>query len=104
HTAGETFVEEKVWMGSKDTVALGVDEDTFVTLPRGEAKNLKASFVLEKELEAPISKGDQVGKLFYQIDGQDVAEYPLLALEDVEQGSLFSRLWDYLVLLFKGLF
>lgn len=61
HTAGETFVEEKIWMGSKDTVALGVDEDTFVTLPRGQAKNLKASFVLEKELEAPISKGDVVG-------------------------------------------
>ncbi|EGU44933.1 serine hydrolase [Vibrio splendidus] len=104
HTAGETFVEEKIWMGSKDTVALGVDEDTFVTLPRGQAKDLKASFVLEKELEAPISKGDVVGKLFYQVDGEDVAEYPLLALEDVEQGSLFSRLWDYLVLLFKGLF
>ena len=104
HTAGETFVEEKIWMGSKDTVALGVDEDTFVTLPRGQAKNLKASFVLEKELEAPISKGDVVGKLFYQVDGEDVAEYPLLALEDVDQGSLFSRLWDYLVLLFKGLF
>ncbi|NOH97996.1 serine hydrolase [Vibrio sp. 99-70-13A1] len=104
HKAGETFVDEKIWMGNKDTLALGVDEDTFVTLPRGQAKNLKASFVLEKELEAPISKGTQVGKLYYQVDGDDVAEYPLLALEDVEQGSLFSRLWDYLVLLFKGLF
>jgi D-alanyl-D-alanine carboxypeptidase (penicillin-binding protein 5/6) len=104
HSANETFVEEKIWMGSKDTVALGVDKDTFVTLPRGQAKNLKASFVLEKELEAPISKGDVVGKLFYQVNGKDVAEYPLLALEDVDQGSLFSRLWDYLVLLFKGLF
>ncbi|MGF1844481.1 serine hydrolase [Vibrio clamense] len=104
HTAGETFIEEKIWMGDKDTVALGVDTDTYVTLPRGQAKNLKASFVLEKELEAPISKGDVVGKLFYQVDGEDVAEYPLLALENVEQGSLFSRLWDYIVLLLKGLF
>lgn len=56
HKAGETFVEEKVWMGNKDTVALGLDQDTYVTLPRGEAKNLKASFVLEKELEAPDRK------------------------------------------------
>ncbi|MCW8332636.1 serine hydrolase [Vibrio paucivorans] len=104
HEAGETFVEEKIWMGNKDTVALGVDESTYVTLPRGQAKNLKASFVLEKELEAPIMKGDVVGKLYYQLDGEDIAEYPLLALEDVEQGGLFSRLWDYIVLLFKGLF
>ncbi|HHG3093491.1 TPA: serine hydrolase [Vibrio parahaemolyticus] len=104
HKAGETFVEEKVWMGNKDTVALGLDQDTYVTLPRGEAKNLKASFVLEKELEAPINKGDVVGKLYYQIDGEDIAEYPLMALETVEQGSLFSRLWDYIVLLFKSFF
>ncbi|MGP8306485.1 serine hydrolase [Vibrio sp. YIC-376] len=104
HKAGETFVEEKVWMGNKDTVALGLDKDTYVTLPRGEAKNLKASFVLEKELEAPINKGDVVGKLYYQIDGQDIAEYPLMALETVEQGSLFSRMWDYIVLLVKSFF
>jgi D-alanyl-D-alanine carboxypeptidase (penicillin-binding protein 5/6) len=104
HKAGETFVEEKVWMGNKDTVALGLDQDTYVTLPRGEAKNIKASFVLEKELEAPINKGDVVGKLYYQIDGEDIAEYPLMALETVEQGSLFSRMWDYIVLLFKSFF
>ena len=104
HKAGQTFVEEKVWMGNKDTVALGLDQDTYVTLPRGEAKNLKASFVLEKELEAPIKKGDVVGKLYYQIDGEDIAEYPLMALETVDQGSLFSRMWDYIVLLFKSFF
>ncbi|ELP6740864.1 serine hydrolase [Vibrio vulnificus] len=104
HKAGETFVEEKIWMGNKDTLALGVNEDTYVTLPRGQAKNLTASFVLEKELQAPIKKGDVVGKLYYQVDGEDVAKYPLLALESVDEGSLFSRLWDYLVLLFKSLF
>ncbi|MCZ4373504.1 serine hydrolase [Vibrio diazotrophicus] len=104
HKKGETFVEEQIWMGDKSTVALGVDEDTYVTLPRGQAKNLTASFVLEKELKAPIKKGDVVGKLYYQVDNEDIAQYPLLALEDVNEGSLFSRLWDYIVLLFKGLF
>ncbi|EJL6399592.1 serine hydrolase [Vibrio navarrensis] len=104
HKAGETFVEEKIWMGNKDTLALGVNEDTYVTLPRGQAKNLAASFVLEKELQAPIKKGDIVGKLYYQADGEDVAQYPLMALETVEEGSLFSRLWDYIVLLLKSLF
>ncbi|MDA9556241.1 serine hydrolase [Vibrio sp.] len=104
HKAGENFASEKIWMADKDTVSLGVDQDTYVTIPRGQAKNLKASFVLEQELEAPIQKGQVVGKLFYQLNGEDIAEYPLLALEDVEQGSLFSRLWDYIFLFVKGLF
>ncbi|EGR1859672.1 TPA: serine hydrolase [Vibrio cholerae] len=104
HKAGETFVNETIWMGDKDTIALGVDKDTYVTLPRGQAKDLTASFVLEKQLKAPLAKGDVVGTLYYQLAGNDVAQYPLLALEDVQEGSLFSRLWDYLVLLFKSWF
>ncbi len=103
HKANETFVTEKVWMGDTDEVALGVTEDTFVTLPRGKAQDLKASFVLDNTLEAPISKGDVVGKLFYQVDDEDVAEYPLVALNDVEKGGLFSRLIDYIVMMFKNL-
>lgn len=102
HKANDTFVKEKVWMGDIDEIALGVAEDTFVTLPRGQTKKLTANFVLEKELQAPISKGDVVGKLFYQVDGEDIAEYPLLALNDVQEGSLFSRLIDYVVMLFKS--
>ncbi|MFL7865542.1 serine hydrolase [Vibrio cincinnatiensis] len=104
HKAGETFVNETIWMGDKSTVSLGVNKDTYVTLPRGQAKDLTASFVLEKELKAPINKGDVVGTLYYQLQGNDVAQYPLMALEDVKEGGLFSRLWDYIVLLFKGLF
>ncbi len=104
HKAGETFVNERIWMGNKNTVALGVDRDTYVTLPRGQAKDLKASFVLNKELKAPIKKGDVVGKLFYQVDGKDVAQYQLKALENVDEGGIFSRMWDYIVLLFKSLF
>ncbi|EGR0608183.1 D-alanyl-D-alanine carboxypeptidase [Vibrio cholerae] len=104
HKAGETFVNETILMGDKDTIALGVDKDTYVTLPRGQAKDLTASFVLEKQLKAPLKKGDVVGTLYYQLAGNDIAQYPLLALEDVQEGSLFSRLWDYLVLLFKSWF
>ncbi|AJR07703.1 D-alanyl-D-alanine carboxypeptidase [Photobacterium gaetbulicola] len=102
HKANETFVTEKVWMGDKDEVSLGVSEDTFVTLPRGLTKDLTASFVLEKELKAPIQKGDVVGKLYYRVGEEDIAEYPLLALDDIKEGSMFSRLIDYIMLLFKG--
>ncbi|UXI01905.1 serine hydrolase [Photobacterium sp. TY1-4] len=102
HKANATFVTEKVWMGNSDEVSLGVSEDTFVTLPRGQTKDLKASFVLEKELRAPIAKGDVVGKLYYRVGEEDIAEYPLLALNDVNEGGLFSRLIDYIMLLFKG--
>lgn len=104
HKANETFVMEKVWMGDTDQVALGVTENTYVTLPRGKAGNLEASFVLEKILTAPIAKGDVIGKLFYNLDDEFVAEYPLVALDDVNQGGFFSRFIDYIIMFVKNLF
>lgn len=104
HKAGETFVMEKVWMGDTDQVALGVTQDTYVTLPRGKASELKASFVLEKTLEAPIKKDDVIGKLYYKMNDETVAEYPLVALTDVNEGGLFSRFIDYIIMFIKSLF
>ncbi len=104
HSAEETITSERIWMGAKDNIALGVAQDTYVTLPRGQANNLKASIKLDKELKAPISRGDTVGTLFYQIDDEDIAQYPLLALEDVEEGGIFSRFIDYIILLFTSWF
>ncbi|WP_261816845.1 serine hydrolase [Vibrio gallicus] len=104
HKKGDVFAEEKIWMGSQDTIKLGLAEDTYVTLPRGVAKDLQASFVLDKELKAPIKQGDVVGRVFYQVNGEDIAQYPLLALENVDEGGIFSRMMDYIVLLFKSWF
>lgn len=35
------------------------------------------------------------------LDGKSVAEFPVLALEDVRQASIFGRAWDSIRLLFK---
>lgn len=94
YSAGESFVEQRVWGGESDYVALGVDDDVVLTLPRGQRQNLKADFVLDRTLEAPIERGERVGNLILSIDGEDLATYPLVALESVEQGSFFKRMFD----------
>ncbi|TGZ33137.1 D-alanyl-D-alanine carboxypeptidase DacA [Photobacterium damselae subsp. damselae] len=102
--ANAPLVSEKVWMGDTDTVELGVTKDTYVTLPRTQTKDLKASFVINKELRAPIKKGEQLGTLYYRVGDQDVAQYPLVALNDINEGSLFSRFVDYVMMLFQSWF
>lgn len=104
HTAEETVISQRVWMGDVNTVKLGVKKDTYVTIPRGLATDLTANFVLEKDLKAPIKKGEAVGKIFYQLKGKDVADYPLVALNDVKEGGFLSRLWDSILVFFMNLF
>jgi len=100
YKAGEKFVSNRVWMGDKKEVDLGIVVDTPITIPRGQRKNLKANFELNKRLEAPISKGEVVGNLYLQLDGEDIATYPLVTLQEVNEGGMFDRLVDYVKLQF----
>jgi len=104
YSAGDQLANERIWMGSQSMIRLGVANSTPITLPRGQAKDLNANFVIEDELRAPISKGDIVGVVHYSVADEQVASYDLVALETVEEGGLFSRLIDYVKLLFIGWF
>ncbi|MCF2946775.1 serine hydrolase [Paraglaciecola aquimarina] len=98
YKAGDSFVSHRIYMGDKETVDLGILQDTPINIPRGQSKNLEANFKLDKNLEAPIAKGEVVGKLYLQIEGEDIAEYPLVALQEVKEGGLIDRMTDYIKL------
>lgn len=100
YKAGEKFVADRVWMGDTKEVDLGILIDTPITIPRGQRKNLQANFELDRQLTAPLAKGEVVGKLFLQLDGEDIAQYPLVTLQEINEGSMFSRLIDYVKLQF----
>ena len=103
YKAGAVLATQRIWMGDKSEIQLGTAEEINLVVPRNSASKLKADFQLKGELDAPIKKGEAVGTIYLKLDGKDVAQYPLVALEEVNEGSLFSRLWDYLVLLFHRL-
>ena len=103
YKAGAVLATQRIWMGDKSEIQLGTAEEINLVVPRNSASKLKADFQLKGELDAPIKKGEAVGTIYLKLDGKDVAQYPLVALEEVNEGSLFSRLWDYLILLFHRL-
>ena len=103
--AGEEISKQSVYYGDKGDVKLGVLEDGFITVPKGKQTDLKARYELDnKYLQAPLAKGQVVGKIVYQLDGKDVATVNLQALEDVQEGGFLGKGWDWLVLTVKGLF
>lgn len=99
----QALTNSKVWMGASDEVNLGLDEDFTVTIPKGEMNKIKTRFTLEPTLKAPIKAGKSYGKVNLSLNGQPLAELPLVALETVEQGSLFKRIIDYIILLITSL-
>lgn len=98
YKAGDSFVSHRIYMGDRETVDLGINQSTPITIPRGQAGNLEANFELDEKLEAPLAKGQVVGTLYLQLDGEDVAQYPLVTLQEVKEGGFFDRMIDYLML------
>lgn len=95
NSAGETVAELKVWMGDKDTVKAGLTEDMYLTLAKGQVKNLEAQVDVAQDLMAPIEKGQVLGNVIYTLDGEQVATAELTALEPVDEGSIFKKLMDW---------
>jgi D-alanyl-D-alanine carboxypeptidase (penicillin-binding protein 5/6) len=73
-------------------------------MPRGDAAQFSTQVVLNPTVIAPLKQGDVVGKVEVRQGGKVVKSVDLVALEAVEQGSFFRRIWDGIRLFFKGLF
>lgn len=103
--ADKKLSEQDVYYGSEGKVALGVLQDQFITIPRGRNADIKARYELNKKyLQAPLTKGEVVGSVVYQLDGKDIAKVNLQAMQDIKEGGFIGNIWDWIVLTVKSLF
>ncbi len=100
----ETLEEARLWAGQADTVPLGLSEDLFITIPKGSGDSVRTVFDIDAHLEAPVAVGDALGSLRVLRGEELLVERDLVALAAVDQGSLFKRIWDRIILFFIGLF
>lgn len=103
-SAGQELATQRIWKGAQDQVSVGVLEAAIATLPRGRRDQLETALELDTPLVAPLARGDAVGKVRLTLDGETVFESPVVALQAVEQGGFFSRLWDTLLMWISSLF
>jgi D-alanyl-D-alanine carboxypeptidase (penicillin-binding protein 5/6) len=92
---GQILHQQRIWYGEKETIALGLESSLLLTIPRGDGSKLKANFKIDIELEAPINKGQKIGSVYFELDGDIVKELPLIALETIQESGLFSQFTDY---------
>jgi D-alanyl-D-alanine carboxypeptidase (penicillin-binding protein 5/6) len=91
----------RVWKGTRDELKAGLDRDLDLVLPRSDTQKVKADFVSEQPLVAPVSAGQKVGVVKVALDGKPLGEYPVIALETVPVAGLVGRAWDSLRLWMK---
>ncbi len=84
----------RVYKGAENEVKAGMRSDLYLTVPKGEGDRLKADFVSQQPLLAPVSAGQKVGVVRVTREGKPAGEYAALALESVPVAGFFGRMAD----------
>ena len=101
HKAEEPLTSMRIWKGEVETVSLGLDAPLYITAPRGSREKIKANMNIDSQIMAPAIKGQTYGSVTVTLGGKTLATRPLIALNDVPEGSLWRQLVDYIILLFN---
>ncbi|MGM0984753.1 MAG: D-alanyl-D-alanine carboxypeptidase family protein [Pseudomonadota bacterium] len=103
YDAGAVLNTPRVWGGDKNELRVGVDRNVVMTVPRARSEELTAKLDIQADLTAPITAGDRVGTMEVRQGEEVVGERPLVALEGIEEGGLFKRLFDQVRRFFTNL-
>ena len=77
-------------------------EPLLVTVQRGRYEQLQPVIDVPATLVAPIEQGQAIGTVRVMLDGEVVAQRPLIALQAVERAGFFKRLWHELLMWWKS--
>jgi serine-type D-Ala-D-Ala carboxypeptidase (penicillin-binding protein 5/6) len=99
---GETILKPRVFKSEEEIAAVGITQDIYVTVGRGEAAKLKTTATLTEPLIAPLAANTVVGQLTVTApDGDVLTKVALTPLAAVPEGGLWTRMVDSAMLWFE---
>lgn len=102
HGLDEAVTEARIWKGTTDKLPLGLAEPLFITTPRGMNDKVVTEIKMDEEtLTAPAVKGKSYAQLHIKLGEKTIAKRPLIAMQNVSTGGLFSRSIDFIMLWFN---
>ena len=94
YAAGQTLYTLPIWKGAEQSLRLGLHDDLYITVPRGQYKKLTAAMEVNARIIAPIAKGKAFGAVKIALGDDVIAKPPLVALHEVAKGSVWRRTID----------
>lgn len=91
----------RVYKGQDKTIAATVSNDFYLTLPKGDYAQVKASMTSQQPLIAPIKAGQTIGKITFSLDGKIINEQALVAAKNVDEAGFFGRIADSIRLMIQ---
>ena len=93
-SSNQELIQARVFKGDKYNISLGVIEDTYISVPRRQIKNIKKKFIIDQNLSAPVNQNEAVGYMSIELEGKVITTYKLFAMESIKEGSLYRQTLD----------
>ena len=94
YQSGKPVASLRVWKGAQKEVKAGFLADRYLTLPKGKADKLALTLESQEPLVAPVQSAQKVGVEKVALEGKPIAQFPMIALEEVPPANIFGRAWD----------
>ena len=88
----------RVWKGVARELAIAPAGPVRLTARDAERENLSCSVVIPRAVVAPVARGQEVGDLLYESEGEEVGRIRLVAAEGVQSAGFLRRAWDSILM------
>lgn len=94
YAAFEPLTNVRIWKGDLEQLPIGLSQDLYITIPKGQYKNLAAQMNINAEIIAPAKKGQKFGELNIKLGSTEYARRELISLADVVPATFWRSLLD----------
>lgn len=104
YDSNQVLTNVPVWSGAQNSVDLGIEDEVYITIPRGQAEAMTATVDVDETIRAPLDNGQIMGVVSVVLDDDILYQGEVITMEAVEQGGLLKRFVDWITLLFENMF
>lgn len=101
YDADQVLTTVPVYSGAESSVDLGIEEEVYVTIPRGQAEAMTATVDVDEVIRAPLQERQTMGKVNVMLGDELIYSGDVVAMRGVEEAGALKRFMDWITLMFS---
>ncbi|GJM12906.1 MAG: D-Ala-D-Ala carboxypeptidase [Pseudohongiella sp.] len=104
YDADQVLTNVPIFSGAQNAVDLGIEDEVYITIPRGQSEAMTATVDVDEVIRAPLSDRQIMGEVRVVLDDNLLYQGDVVSMQAVEQGGILKRFVDWITLLFSSMF
>jgi D-alanyl-D-alanine carboxypeptidase (penicillin-binding protein 5/6) len=104
YDSNQVLTNVPIFSGEQNFVDLGIEDEVYITIPRGQAEAMTATVDVDEVIRAPLSDRQIMGEVRVVLDNNILYQGNVVSMQAVEQGGFLKRFVDWITLLFSSMF